>query len=127
MVEMCSSPTSSENERISKFPLIIRASLSHLHGRETNRHQEVRTPVDKNGHRHGGRPGALREELGRDHPGDGAGSHSEEHHVEEGGDHGEPPDPGDQFLESLNCIKCFPRIESQLGFCYFLNNKRGFT
>ena len=85
-----------------KFALIIRATPSNLHSWETNRHQEVCTPVDQDGHRHGGRPGPLREELGCDHPRDGAGSDSEEDHVEEGGDDGEPPDPGDQFLEILN-------------------------
>ena len=109
---MCSSPTLSGKKEYFQDHHSDNNQLSHLHGWETNGHQEVCTPVDQNRHRHGCRPGALGEQLRRDHPGYGAGAHGEEHNVEEGGDYGEPPDPGDQFLETVNCIKSFPRTLS---------------
>ena len=70
----------------------------YLHCWKSDCYQKVCTPVDKHGHGHGRGPRALGEELGGDHPGDGAGPHREEHDVEQRGDHGEPPDPGHQLL-----------------------------
>ena len=55
-----------------------------LHGGEADAHEEVGAPVDQHGDGHGRGTGTLREELGRDHPRDGAGADGEEDHVEQG-------------------------------------------
>ena len=39
-----------------------------LHGGEADGDEEVGTPVDQDGDGHGGRPWALAEQLGRNHP-----------------------------------------------------------
>lgn len=71
-----------------------------LHGGKTNAHKEIGTPIDEDGHAHGGRPRALGEKFRRDHPGYGTRTDGEKDHVEQCGDHGEPPNPGHELLES---------------------------
>lgn len=62
-------------------------TVAHLHAGEADADEEVGHPVDEHRDGHRRRPRSLREQLGRDHPRDGARAHREEDHEAEGGHH----------------------------------------
>ncbi|TNN29117.1 hypothetical protein EYF80_060735 [Liparis tanakae] len=89
------------------------AAATHLHVREAHPHQEVGRPVAAAGHRHGGGPRALAEQLGHQEPGDGPGPHLEERHEAEHGRHADVGHPAEPVLRRRSVTRARRRGRSQ--------------
>ena len=70
-------------------------NVANLEREEEETDGEVSQPVDEDCNGHGGRAGTLTEQFGRDHPGNGTGSHGEEHDEWQRGHHGHVSNPFD--------------------------------
>ena len=64
---ICENPEESQEHAKGEESVIFQCCL---HGGKSYANKKVSTPVDQNSHAHGGWPGSLGEQLGRDHPGD---------------------------------------------------------
>lgn len=73
-------------------------TTTNLQRWETDANDEIRYPIDEYRDRHGGWAGTLREQLGSDHPRDGAGPEGEEHDEAERGDDGQVRHPVNHLL-----------------------------
>lgn len=72
--------------------------MSYIQRRKANANKEISHPVDEHGNGHGSRSWTLREQLCRDHPGNGTRPQREENDKEERCNHGEVGHPLDHFL-----------------------------
>lgn len=76
----------------------LQTPTTNLQRWETDANEEIRYPIDEHRNRHGGWAGPLREQLGSDHPRDGAGPEGEEHDEAERGDDGQVRHPVNHLL-----------------------------
>jgi hypothetical protein len=94
----------------------------YLNTEEEGGDEEVTEPIDEGCDRHGCRSGSLREQLGRDHPGDGARPHREEYNEGQREDDSQVRNPVQHVLEHLEKLLRQTRVSFQ-EFKRFHKNK----
>ena len=72
--------------------------IYYRYRRESQTNQEVGGPVDGYGDRAGDGPAGLREQLGDEEPGDGAGPRGETNHEQDDGNDGQVANPRQSVL-----------------------------
>lgn len=77
---------------------LLQVTNTHGNVLEAHADDEVGGPVGEAGHGHGRRPRTLREQLGHEEPGDGAGADLEERHEAEDGQHADVAHPRNAVL-----------------------------